>query len=74
MNLEITQSLGCNELIVLDTTEGETYAKNTLVDIAACVMELAEGKGAKCIIDCVGLSMYEIPLNYPLNNTTVHTT
>ena len=61
--LEIVKRLGCNELIVLDTMEWNTYADYTSVDIAAHVMEITEGKGVKCIIDSVGLSTYEISLS-----------
>jgi NADPH2:quinone reductase len=50
----------CDELLVLETVEGKTYSDFTSVDIAARVMEITGGQGAKLIIDGVGKSTSDI--------------
>jgi NADPH2:quinone reductase len=52
----------CDELIVLETAEGKTYADYESVDLVQRVMEVTGGKGAKCIIDGVGMSTSEISI------------
>ena len=52
----------CDELIVLDTAPGKTYANYDSVDIVSKVMEITGGQGCKCIIDGVGKSTTEISL------------
>ena len=51
-----------DELIVLDTAEGKTYADYASVDIAERVKEITNGQGCKCIIDGVGASTSEISI------------
>ena len=60
--LDVAQSLNCDELIVLDTVPGATYADYTSVDIVQRVHEVTGGAGVKCVVDGVGLSTYEISL------------
>lgn len=50
----------CDALIVLETVEGKTYSDFSSVDIAARVMEITGGQGAKVIIDGVGKSTSDI--------------
>jgi NADPH2:quinone reductase len=53
----------CDELIVLETApNGKTYADYESVDLVQKVMEVTDGKGAKCIIDGVGKSTSEISI------------
>jgi NADPH2:quinone reductase len=52
----------CDEVIVLETVKGKTYADYESVDIHNKVMEITSGAGAKCIIDGVGLSTSEISI------------
>lgn len=49
-----------DELIVLDTAEGKTYADYASVDIVQKVTEITGGQGAKCIIDGVGKSTSDV--------------
>jgi NADPH:quinone reductase len=51
-----------DELIVLDTLPGKTYADYESVDIAAKVMTLTNGQGCKCVIDGVGKSTASIAI------------
>lgn len=51
-----------DELIVLDTAEGKTYADYASVDIVERVKEITNGEGCKCIIDGVGASTSEISI------------
>ena len=60
--LEVAKAVGCDELIVLDSPPGATYADYKSVDIAAKVAEITSGEGCKCIVDGVGASTYEISL------------
>ena len=59
---DVAKDIGCDELIVLDTVEGKSYADYKSIDIAAKVNEITGGAGCKCIIDGVGASTYEISL------------
>jgi NADPH2:quinone reductase len=52
-----------DELIVLETAPGKTYADYESVDIVAKVMEITNGQGCKCIIDGVGKSTAEISIS-----------
>lgn len=51
-----------DELIVLETLPGKTYADYDSVDIAAHVMKVTNGQGCKCIIDGVGKSTVDIAI------------
>jgi len=51
---DIAESLGCDELIVLDEVEGASYEDYESVDIVKKVMEVTDGKGVKCVIDGIG--------------------
>ena len=51
-----------DELIVLETAEGKTYADYDSVDIVQKVMEITNGRGCKCIIDGVGKSTSDIAI------------
>jgi len=50
----------CDELIVLDTVEGRSFADYTSVDIVQKVMEITNGQGANVIVDGVGKSTAQI--------------
>eukprot|EP00542_Grammatophora_oceanica_P014782 CAMPEP_0194028928 /NCGR_PEP_ID=MMETSP0009_2-20130614/2799_1 /TAXON_ID=210454 /ORGANISM="Grammatophora oceanica, Strain CCMP 410" /LENGTH=337 /DNA_ID=CAMNT_0038668465 /DNA_START=32 /DNA_END=1045 /DNA_ORIENTATION=+ len=50
------RTCGCDELIVLDTAEGKTYADYESVDIAGRVKEITGGAGCHAILDGVGAS------------------
>ena len=50
----------CDELIVLDTVEGQSYADYTSVDIVQKVMDVTNGQGANVIVDGVGKSTAQI--------------
>jgi NADPH2:quinone reductase len=52
----------CDQLIVLETVEGKTYADYESVDICQKVMEITDGKGVKCILDGVGKSTSDISI------------
>jgi NADPH:quinone reductase len=51
-----------DELIVLQTSEGKSYADYTSVDIVAKVMETTNGIGCKCVIDGIGKSTADISI------------
>jgi len=53
----------CDELIVLEEATGASYADYTTADIAAKVMDITGGVGAKCVIDGVGKSTVDISLD-----------
>eukprot|EP00980_Cylindrotheca_fusiformis_P008148 scaffold1727_cov133-Cylindrotheca_fusiformis.AAC.51 len=52
----------CDQLLVLDTAEGKTYANYESVDIHQKVMEWTDGQGVKCILDGVGKSTCDISI------------
>merc|ERR1719162_2054132 len=60
---DIAQTLGCDELIVLDEVAGAAYEDYESVDIVAKVMEVTDGKGVKCVIDGIGKSTMDISIN-----------
>lgn len=60
---DIAESLGCDELIVLDEVEGASYEDYESVDIVKKVMEVTDGKGVKCVIDGIGKSTVDISIN-----------
>ena len=51
-----------DELIVLETAVGKTYADYDSVNIVQKVMEITNGQGCKCIIDGVGKSTSDIAI------------
>ena len=51
-----------DELIVLETVAGKTYADYESVDIAKRVQEITSNQGCKCIIDGVGKSTSDISI------------
>lgn len=51
-----------DELIVLETAEGKTYADYQSVNIVQKVMDITNGQGCKCIIDGVGKSTTDIAI------------
>lgn len=59
----IAQSLGCDELIVLDEVPGTSYEDYTSVDIVARVKEITNGAGVKCVIDGIGKSTVDISID-----------
>lgn len=60
---DICKNLGCDELIVLDEVPGTAYEDYESVDIVAKVMEVTQGKGAKCVIDGIGKSTMDISID-----------
>eukprot|EP00560_Eucampia_antarctica_P006950 CAMPEP_0197824804 /NCGR_PEP_ID=MMETSP1437-20131217/2013_1 /TAXON_ID=49252 ORGANISM="Eucampia antarctica, Strain CCMP1452" /NCGR_SAMPLE_ID=MMETSP1437 /ASSEMBLY_ACC=CAM_ASM_001096 /LENGTH=335 /DNA_ID=CAMNT_0043424577 /DNA_START=192 /DNA_END=1199 /DNA_ORIENTATION=+ len=60
---DIARKLGCDELIVLDEVPGTSYEDYESVDIVKKVMEVTDGKGAKCVIDGIGKSTMDISIN-----------
>jgi NADPH2:quinone reductase len=60
---DISQALGCDELIVLDEVPGTSYEDYESVDIVSKVMEVTEGKGCKAVIDGIGKSTMDISIN-----------
>eukprot|EP00581_Thalassiosira_minuscula_P008823 CAMPEP_0183704980 /NCGR_PEP_ID=MMETSP0737-20130205/2179_1 /TAXON_ID=385413 /ORGANISM="Thalassiosira miniscula, Strain CCMP1093" /LENGTH=376 /DNA_ID=CAMNT_0025932021 /DNA_START=42 /DNA_END=1172 /DNA_ORIENTATION=+ len=59
---DIGETLGCDELIVLDEVPGASYEDYESVDIVARVMEVTEGKGCKAVIDGIGKSTVDISI------------
>lgn len=60
---KIAETLGCDELIVLDEVPGASYEDYESVDVVEKVMQVTEGKGAKCVIDGIGKSTVDISIN-----------
>lgn len=56
------EACGCDELIVLDTVEGKTFANYESVDIAKRVMDVTSNEGVKLILDGVGKSTVDISI------------
>lgn len=59
---EMASRLGCDELIVLDEVPGASYEDYESVDIVQRVMDVTDGKGAKCVIDGIGKSTVDISI------------
>eukprot|EP00985_Skeletonema_marinoi_P022482 scaffold14378_cov97-Skeletonema_marinoi.AAC.2 len=59
---DIGESLGCDELIVLDEVPGTSYEDYESVDIVSRVMEVTDGKGCKAVIDGIGKSTVDISI------------
>lgn len=60
---DIAETLGCDELIVLDEVPGASYEDYESVDIVERVMEVTNGVGVKCVIDGIGKSTVDISIN-----------
>lgn len=60
---EVAESLGCDELIVLDEVPGASYEDYESVDVVAKVMEITNGQGVKSVIDGIGKSTVDISIN-----------
>jgi len=60
---DVSQKLGCDELIVLDEVPGTSYEDYESMDIVSKVMEVTDGVGAKCVIDGIGKSTVDISIN-----------
>ena len=58
----IAESLGCDEVILLDETPGTSYEDYSSVDVTAKVMEITGGEGVKCVIDGIGKNTTDISL------------
>jgi len=58
----IARTVGCDELIVLESPHGKSHADYTTIDLAAKIMEITNNVGCKCIIDGVGKATWEISL------------
>jgi NADPH:quinone reductase len=59
---EMGKTVGCDELILLDSPEGKSYADYASTDLAAKVMEITNNVGCKCVVDGIGKSTWEISL------------
>lgn len=60
---DVAETLGCDELIVLDEVEGKSFEDYESVDIVAKVMEITGGVGCKAVIDGIGLSTVDISID-----------
>jgi len=60
---DVAEKLGCDELIILDEVPGAAFEDYESFDIVKRVMEVTDGKGAKCVIDGIGKSTVDISLN-----------
>ena len=60
---EMAKTVGCDELIVLDSPNGKSYADYACIDLPAKIMEITNNAGCKCVIDGIGKSTWEISLS-----------
>jgi NADPH2:quinone reductase len=60
--VEKAESVGCDELIVLETENGREHANYSSVDIVGKVMAITNGAGVKLVLDGVGKSTADISL------------
>jgi NADPH:quinone reductase len=60
---EIAESLGCDELILLDEVPGTSYEDYESVDVVAKVKEITGGHGVKCVIDGIGKATVDISID-----------
>eukprot|EP00039_Didymoeca_costata_P001338 m.51679 g.51679 ORF g.51679 m.51679 type:complete len:631 (-) comp10746_c0_seq3:6178-8070(-) len=58
----IAKATGADFIIEVDDMPGTQYEDYNSVDIVQQVMEITEGKGAKCVIDGIGEATYDISL------------
>ena len=59
----VAQSLGCDELIVLDEVPGASFEDYESIDVVGRVKEITGGEGVKCVIDGIGKSTVDISIN-----------
>lgn len=60
---DIADSLGCDELILLDEVAGTSYEDYESVDIVSKVKEITGGQGVKCVIDGIGKATVDISID-----------
>ncbi|GAX19036.1 NADPH2:quinone reductase [Fistulifera solaris] len=60
---DIAESLGCDELILLDEVAGTSYEDYESVDIVSKVKEITNGQGVKCVIDGIGKATVDISID-----------
>lgn len=60
---DVANTLGCDELIVLDEVPGTSYEDYESVDIVGKVKEVTGGLGVKCVIDGIGKSTVDISID-----------
>lgn len=59
---DVAESLGCDELILLDEVPGTSYEDYSSVDVVAKVKEITNGEGVKCVIDGIGKATMDISI------------
>ena len=59
----IAESLGCDELILLNEVPGTSYEDYESVDVVQKVKEITAGRGVKCVIDGIGKATVDISLD-----------
>lgn len=60
---DVARATGVDELILLDEMPGTSYEDYDSVDVVKKVMEITGGKGAKCVIDGIGLATTDISID-----------
>lgn len=60
---DVAESVGCDELILLDEAPGTSYEDYSSVDVVKAVQEITGGKGAKCVIDGIGKATVDISID-----------
>lgn len=60
---DIAESVGCDELILLDEAPGTSYEDYTSVDVVSKVKEITNGEGVKCVIDGIGKATVDISID-----------
>lgn len=60
---DIAESLGCDELILLDEVAGTSYEDYESVDIVSKVKDITGGQGVKCVIDGIGKATVDISID-----------
>ena len=59
---DVAESLGCDELILLNEVPGTSYEDYTSIDVVAKVKEITKGEGVKCVIDGIGKATVDISI------------
>jgi NADPH:quinone reductase len=59
----VPASGACDELIVLDNVDGQTYSDYTSVDIVQRVLDITNGAGCQLILDGIGASTADISMS-----------
>ncbi|GKZ00343.1 hypothetical protein MPSEU_000987200 [Mayamaea pseudoterrestris] len=60
---DIAESLGCDELILLDEVAGTSYEDYESVDVVGRIKEITNGDGVKCVIDGIGKATVDISID-----------